>query len=163
MTSYLVLEAPGGPDRDHTSTRFIADRFSWLALLAPWIWLAVHRLWLAAVATVALQIAAMTISANAGFAPVGVLTAIAIALLVAFEGRQHVVRHLQRAGWDLKSVVVAADLATAEEIYFSGRPDDDVSDASIPEPVWKPSAKDGRNFAINDPAGSFQFDLNGRR
>ncbi|MGG2478320.1 DUF2628 domain-containing protein, partial [Rhizobium sp. BR5] len=40
MTSYLVLEAPNGPDRDHKTTRFIADRFVWLALIAPWLWLA---------------------------------------------------------------------------------------------------------------------------
>ena len=57
MTSYLVLEAPGGPDRDHRTTRFIADRFSWLALLFPWLWFAIHRMWWIAVSVVILQVA----------------------------------------------------------------------------------------------------------
>jgi hypothetical protein len=164
MTSYLVLEAPGGPDKDHASTRFIADRFSWLALIAPWIWLAVHRLWLAAIATVLLQIIASVIAISDGFAPVGLLTGLAIALLVAFEGRNFTVRHLVAKGWTMKSVITAPDLGTAEDLYFSQLPEIDASaESAIPEPVWKPSAKDGRNFAISDPAGSFQFDLNGRR
>lgn len=164
MTSYLVLEAPNGPDKDHVSTRFIADRFSWLALIAPWIWLAVHRLWLAAIATVVLQIIAGIIATSDGFAPVGSLTAVAIALLVAFEGRNFVARHLMGTGWTLKSVIAAPDLGTAEDIYFSQMSDiDPAAEGRIPEPVWKPSAKDSRNFAISDPAGSFQFDLNGRR
>ncbi|NTF08594.1 DUF2628 domain-containing protein [Agrobacterium rubi] len=164
MTSYLVLEAPGGPDRDHRSTRFIADRFSWLALLFPWVWFAIQRLWWVAIGIVVLQVAAGQVSGLEGFGVTGALFAISIGLIAGFEGRNIVVRHLVSKGWTLKDVVHARDLATAEEIYFSNLPEDDISQVSkIPQPDWKQDRKAGNGFMTNDPAGSFQFDLNGRR
>ncbi|WP_416407829.1 DUF2628 domain-containing protein [Agrobacterium rosae] len=164
MTSYLVLEAPGGPDRDQRSTRFIADRFSWLALLFPWVWFAVQRLWWLAIGIVVLQVAAGQVSGLDGYAVTGGLFALAVGLIAGFEGRNIVVRHLISKGWALKDVVTASDLATAEDIYFSNLPDDEMSQAStIPQPDWKQDGKNGNGFIRNDPAGSFQFDLNGRR
>lgn len=163
MTSYLVLEAPGGPDRDHRSTRFIADRFSWLALLFPWVWFAIQRLWLVAIGIVVLQVAAGQVSGLEGFGTTGALFALAAGLIAGFEGRNILVRHLLCNGWTLKDVVHARNLATAEEIYFSNLPEDDISQISkIPQPEWKQDRTNGNGF-MNDPAGSFQFDLNGRR
>ncbi len=164
MISYLVLEAPGGPDIDHRSTRFIADRFSWLALLFPWVWFAVQRLWWVAIGAVVLQVAAGQVSRLDGFAVTGALFALTIGLIAGFEGRNIAARHLVSKGWTLKDVVHARDLATAEEIYFSNLPEDEISFVSeIPQPNWKQDRKAGSGFMMNDPAGSFQFDLNGRR
>ncbi|MGG2478321.1 DUF2628 domain-containing protein, partial [Rhizobium sp. BR5] len=72
-------------------------------------------------------------------------------------------RHLIRKGWTLKSIVSAPDLSSAEDIYFSGLSDTETTE-QLSHPVWTPSPqKSGdKNFA-NDPAGSFLFDLNGRR
>ncbi len=163
MTSYLVLEAPGGPDRDHRSTRFIADRFSWLALLFPWVWFAVQRLWWVAIGIVIFQVAASQVSGLDGFAVTGALFALAAGLIAGFEGRNIVVRHLVAKGWALKDVVTAPDLATAEDMYFSNLPYEDIAQAStIPQPDWKQDRKNS-GYHLNDPAGSFQFDLNGRR
>ncbi|UXS02727.1 DUF2628 domain-containing protein [Agrobacterium tumefaciens] len=163
MTSYLVLEAPGGPDRDHRTTRFIADRFVWLALVAPWLWLATNRLWLAAILVFAALIIAGQISALAGFEPVGLLVGLAISVITALEGRHFLVRHLLKKGWQMKSIVTAPDLSSAEDLYFSER-STDVPDMTITQPVWAPNPeKTGGNSFINDPAGSFLFDLNGRR
>lgn len=164
MTSYLVLEAPGGPDRDHRSTRFIADRFSWLALFFPWLWFAVHRLWWVAASIAVLQVAVGQISGIDGYAPIGALFAVTAGLIAGLEGRNILVRHLVSKGWAIRTIVTARDLATAEDIYFSDLPESETAKANtIPQPEWKQDRKVGNGFSMNDPAESFQFDLNGRR
>ena len=163
MTPYLVLEAPAGPDRDHRSTRFIADRFSWLALLFPWVWFAVQRLWWVAIGIVICQVAASQLSGLEGFAITGALFALGVGLIAGFEGRNIVVRHLVAKGWELKDIVTAPDLATAEDMYFSNLPETDLSqENTIPQPDWKQDRRTS-GYRASDPAGSFQFDLNGRR
>lgn len=162
MTSYLVLEAPGGADRDHRTTRFIADRFSWLALLFPWIWFAIHRMWWVAISIVVLQIAAGQVARLDGFGIIGILFALSVGLVAGFEGRNLVQRHLIAKGWTLKDVIVAHDLSTAEEIYFSNLPEQDQTPTLVSQSEWKTRDRVG-GFMTNDPAGSFQFDLNGRR
>lgn len=162
MTSYLVLEAPGGPDRDHRTTRFIADRFSWLALLFPWLWFAIHRMWWIAVSVVILQVAAGQVSRLDGLGVVGLLLTITAGLIAGFEGRNLLQRHLIAKGWTLKDVIVARDLSTAEEMYFSNLPEQDDAHMTVSQPEWKTRDRVG-GFMTNDPAGSFQFDLNGRR
>ncbi|MBD8687840.1 MULTISPECIES: DUF2628 domain-containing protein [unclassified Rhizobium] len=163
MTSYFVLEAPGGADRDHRSTRFIADRFSWLALLFPWAWFAIHRLWWLSIAIIVLQVAASQMSGLGGFGIIGSLFALSVGLIAGLEGRNIVARHLVLKGWTLKAVIPARDLSTAEETYFSNLAEDDAAEVSaIPQPEWKRDRTNGNGF-MNDPAGSFQFDLNGRR
>lgn len=163
MKSYLVLEAPGGPDRDHRTTRFIPDRFSWLALFFPWLWFAVHRVWWVAIGAVILQIAAGQVSRLEGFAGTGLLFAVAMGLVAGFEGRNILQKYLVAKGWTLKDVVVAPDLSAAEEMYFSSLPEQEQSTTSqISQPEWTARPATG-GFMTNDPAGSFQFDLNGRR
>ena len=162
MTSYLVLEAPGGPDRDHRSTRFIADRFSWLALFFPWIWFAVHRMWWVAISIVVLQVVAGQVSNLDGFGSIGILFAVAVGLVAGFEARNLAKRHLIGKGWTLTDVILAHDLSTAEEIYFSKLPEQDNANMTVSQPEWKTRDRVG-GFMTNDPAGSFQFDLNGRR
>lgn len=163
MISYIVLEAPGGPDKDHRSTRFIADRFSWLAFLFPWIWFAVQRLWWVAIGIVVLQVAAGQVSGLDGFAATGLSFAVVTALVAGFEGRNLLVRHLVAKGWSLKTIVAAPDLATAEDMYFSNLPDFEIrQEHTVPQPDWKKDRKSG-DYKMSDPAGSFQFDLNGRR
>ncbi|HBT70690.1 MAG TPA: DUF2628 domain-containing protein [Agrobacterium sp.] len=163
MTSYLVLEAPNGPDRDHKTTRFIADRFVWLALIAPWLWLALNRLWLAAAIVFVAMILAGQASMLPGFEPAGILCGFAIALITALEGRNFLVRHLIGKGWKMTSVISAPDLSSAEEIYFSDLTDTATTE-QLSQPVWTPAPqRSGDKNFVNDPAGSFLFDLNGRR
>jgi hypothetical protein len=162
MTSYLVLDAPGGPDKDHRSTRFIADRFSWLAFVAPWLWLLANRMWLTGIAALILQLLAAQLSLRAGLQPLGILTGLGISLLTALEGRNLLARYLLSKGWEMKDIVSAPDLATAEALYFSGLTVDQ-ADMTIPQPVWDVSPDVQRVYGSTDPAGSFQFDFNGRR
>ena len=164
MTSYLVLEAPNGPDRDHKTTRFIADRFVCLALVAPWLWLAVNRLWLAAAVVFVAMLLAGQASMLAGFEPVGILFGFTVALLTALEGRNFLVRQLIGKGWKMTSIISAPDLSSAEEMYFSGLSERTETTEQLSQPVWttSPQKSGDKNF-ISDPAGSFLFDLNGRR
>ncbi len=162
MISYLVFEAPGGPDRDHRTTRFIPDRFSWLALFFPWLWFAIHRVWWVAIAIVVLQIAAGQVSQLEGFGVTGLLMAVAIGLIAGFEGRNIFQHSLTAKGWTLKGMVVAPSLSAAEDMYFSNLPTSEQPNNLVPQPEWKTRATTG-GFMTNDPAGSFQFDLNGRR
>ncbi len=162
MISYLVLEAPGGPDRDHRTTRFIPDRFSWLALFFPWIWFGVHRVWWVAIGLLIFQIAAGQVSSLDGFAATGLLFAIAAGLVAGLEGRNILQKYLVAKGWTLKEVVVAPNLSAAEEMYFSNLPTSEQPQHAVSQPEWKTRATTG-GFMTNDPAGSFQFDLNGRR
>lgn len=163
MTSYLVLEAPDGPDRNHKTTRFVADRFSWLALVFPWIWLGSHRLWFAATATFIMQLIASQLSTLPGLGIVGLLSGLTIALLCGLEGRNFLVQHMISKGWQLKTVVTAPDLSTAEDIYFSDRPLTETVDMKISNPVWNASSEASRAYGVTDAAGLFQFDYNGRR
>lgn len=121
MKSYLVLTPPGGPDPDHRKTIIMADRFSWLALLFPWIWLLTKRLWLPAVAVFLLQAVAGQLTQVTGFELVGLLAALSINLLVALEGRHFYSEVLIRRGWTLQDVITASDLETAEELYFASQ------------------------------------------
>ena len=122
MRSYLVLTPPGGPEKDHRSTLFLSDGFSWMALLFAWIWLVWHRLWIAGIVALVLQAGAALLIAVPGFWLGGLLLGFAIHILVALEGRNHYANSLVRRGWTLEGVISAADRQTAEEIYFSGLP-----------------------------------------
>lgn len=122
MRSYLVLTPPGGPEKDHRSTLFLADAFSWLALLFAWIWLIWHRLWIAGIVALVLQVASLLLLGTSGFSLAGLLLGFAIHVLVALEGRNHYGNSLISKGWTLEGVISAVDRQTAEEIYFSGLP-----------------------------------------
>jgi hypothetical protein len=160
LRSYLVLTPPGGADRDHRSTLILADRFSWTALLFPWIWLAWHRLWLTALAVFVIQVASGILIDMPGLWLAGTLLGLAINLLVALEGRNHYANSLLRRGWTLEAVISARDLQTAEDIYFSGLPQ--------PETRPLPSSADWAAKAKQPPSPGWQgpalglFDHGGR-
>src|SRR5690606_34331616 len=54
MATFLVLIPPGARSGDEKA-RIVRDRFSWLALFLPVIWLLWHRAWLAAALAFAVQ------------------------------------------------------------------------------------------------------------
>lgn len=122
MRSYIVLTPPGGPETDHGSTLLLADRFSGLAFLFPWLWLFWHRLWGAGMAALLVQIGSGVLLQAPGLAPAGLLLGLALSLLIGFEGRQYYSEALVRRGWAVASIVFAQDRPTAEEVYFSGLP-----------------------------------------
>lgn len=128
MISYTVLTPPDGPDRDHASTLFIADRFIWSALLVPWIWLLSHRMWFAAFFVFVSEYIAIFLMRQPGLGTAGLLAVLAIHALVALEGGNLHIRHLIARGWRVVGQIAAPNLATAEEMFF----------ASLPEPAVTP-------------------------
>ncbi|MDO1584688.1 DUF2628 domain-containing protein [Rhizobium oryzicola] len=119
MISLYVLEPPSGADRDHRSTRFIADRFNWLAFLFPGLWLLWKRCWLTGAVVLGLQIAAGRVAELPGLSLAGMLTNLALALVIGLEGHHILVKSLRFKCWTLQDVVVATDLASAEAAYFA--------------------------------------------
>ena len=117
MATFLVLTPPGTRSKDENA-RIIRDRFSWIALFLPVLWLLWHRAWLAAALAFAVQSLGSAISDHPVFGLAGLGICLATNLLVAFEGPSMVVAGLERRGWAIDAVITADDRATAEEIYY---------------------------------------------
>ncbi|MCJ8519782.1 hypothetical protein ABID21_002935 [Pseudorhizobium tarimense] len=159
MKSYLVLLAPGNDDREHRKTIILPDRFSWLALFFPWIWLLTKRLWLAAIIVFLLQLVAGQLSQTTDFEIAGFLLALSVNLLVALEGRHFYSEALIRQGWRLDAVIAAPDLDAAEEVYFSAQETGDKSEL----PAVANWGKDKRATADWPQGGIGLFDHQGGR
>lgn len=122
MRSYLILTPPGGPEPDHRSTVVLKDGFTWEGFFLSWIWLLWHRLWLAGLVVLVLQIASGVMLQMPSLMPAGAALGLALSLLVGLEGRNYLSESLVRRGWVLDAVLFAQDRQTAEEMYFSGLP-----------------------------------------
>ncbi len=120
MASYLILTPPEGPDKNQDKTRFIRDGFSWWAFLFPTLWMLYHRLWLHAAAAFLLQGIALELIRRPGFSAAGIAILVGVRILAALEGPNAVYRRLVDTGWKTEGLVSAHNLATAEEIHFSG-------------------------------------------
>ena len=121
MATFLVLIPPGTKSGDEKA-RIIRDRFSWIALFVPVLWLLWHRAWLAAALAFAVQALGSAISDHPVFGLAGLGICLAASLLVALEGPSMVVAGLERKGWTVDAVIAVDDRATAEEIYYMETP-----------------------------------------
>jgi hypothetical protein len=117
MATFLVLIPPGARPGDENA-RILRDRFSWIALVLPVVWLLWHRAWLAAALAFALQSLGSALSGHPYFGLAGFALSLATGLLVALEGPSMVQVRLERKGWTLDAAIAAPDRATAEEIYY---------------------------------------------
>lgn len=164
MASYIVLEAPGGPDKNHSNTKFIADRFSWLALFFPWLWLALHRLWLYGALVFVLQLALGNLAAASSYSSLGFWLAFGISVLVALEGRNLMVNRWISRGWQVKAVIPADSLDAAEQVYYSlYRAGENGTTIEAQSFNWSPSGSAAAALTLDDPSGIFQYDVKGRR
>jgi len=137
VISYTVLTPPGGADRDHASTLFVADRFIWSAMCLPWIWLLSRRMWLAAFVVFVAECLVIFFMQQPGLGTAGLLAILAIHALVALEGGHLHIRHLIVRGWHVVGLETAPDMATAEEMFFAVLPEP----AATPLPVASDWAK----------------------
>lgn len=160
MTSFIVLIPPGGPEPDHRTTRFIADRMVWTAFVFPWLWLLLNRCWLWGILVFALQFVCGWLMDQPGLFWAGTAAELALAMIIGLEGRKIVVHRLMAKGWTLVDIVTAPDLATAEEIYFSG-PAGELWKPSVPSPDWSQRSPSGAVATTYEPALGL-FDM-GRR
>lgn len=164
MTSYIVLEAPGGPDKSHSNTKFIADQFSWLALFFPWLWLALHRLWLYAAAVFALQIALATLGDTLQNTALATFAPLSISILVALEGRNLIVNRLLSNGWQMKAAISAVNVQSAEQVFYGLYPAGMKAETQDEKNYsWPTSGNSAPAQILDDPIGIFQFEVKGRR
>jgi hypothetical protein len=137
MATFLVLIPPGTKSGDEKA-RIVRDRFSWIALFLPVLWLLWHRAWLAAVLAFAVQSLGSAISDHPVFGLAGIGICLATNLLVALEGPTTVVAGLERRGWTVDAVIAADDRATAEEIYYMETP---AGEAEVRDSVSLPASE----------------------
>ncbi len=140
MAAFLVLIPPGARKGDEKA-RIVRDRFSWLALFLPVIWLLWHRAWLAAALAFAVQALGSAIADHPVFGLAGLGLCLATSLLVALEGPSMVVAGLERRGWTVDAVISADDRATAEDIYYTETP---AGEAQARESVSLPASETSR-------------------
>jgi len=123
MAVYTVHQPPlcateAAPDPERFV--FVRDGFYFWAFMAPWLWMAWHRMWVVLlvyiVGSAAVESAVYYAGAGTGgTAVVGLL----IALLIGFEASTLRRFTLARRGWKNVGVVSAYDLEDAERRFFA--------------------------------------------
>ncbi|PHP68629.1 hypothetical protein CSC94_01090 [Zhengella mangrovi] len=116
MASFVVMEPPAGDAR--RETRFIRDGFAVLAFIVPPLWFAWHRLWVEAIVSLALLVAAGALVELQGFAMASSLLSLLVSLYAGLEANGLRIAGLSRRGWREAGVVEAASPAEAELRWY---------------------------------------------
>ncbi|CDX21201.1 conserved hypothetical protein [Mesorhizobium sp. ORS 3324] len=112
MASYVVMEPPAGGGQAEMT--FVRDGFTWLGFLVPPIWLAWHRLWIAALLTFAVMAILSALGERLGLEAAGSALSLLVSLYVGLEGQGLRISALRRRGWREWGVVEAGRLGDAE-------------------------------------------------
>ena len=97
----------------------LREGFAWGACLFGGVWLAAHRLWLAALIWFGLAVLGALLLPSWALAPVG----LAAALLLGFHGQDLRRAALSRRGWQPGEVVAASDAEAALARLLDARPE----------------------------------------
>ncbi len=119
MASFLVL-APRleNGQRDEDRTVFIRDGFAFVALIVPFLWLLVHRLWFEAALILAAAVIISLIGDYTGHDDMAAFIAMLLSLLVGLEANGWRAAALERRGYEQLGIVDADNAADAETIWF---------------------------------------------
>ena len=147
-SSWIVLEAPPGATvAPGEELVFLRDGFSLLAFLFPPLWLLWQRLWIEAVVTFAVLVAAAGIDQLSGLT-VSLPVQLVIAIFVGCEGNGFRIARRRRRGWNEVAVIDAANGHDAETRYIEAEDTDEelgsdrqpiVPALTGPSPVVRPS------------------------
>jgi hypothetical protein len=130
MRIYTVHEpaAGGVKPEDPSSVIFIREGFSWMAFIAPLLWLFYHRMWLVAAAYLGLSMMlGLLAQAEGGSQLLSGLVGLGFSLIVAFEAFEIRRWHLRRKGFRQVASIAAKNLDLAEMRYFTKNTDDALS------------------------------------
>lgn len=119
MAIYVVME-PNQADLSRAQEKavLIRDGFSCWAFVLPVIWLLVHRLWIEALAALALMLAAGALATQLGSHPMmGAALSLLTQIAFGLEAANLRVAALRRRGWSLWGPVEAANRREAELRY----------------------------------------------
>lgn len=142
MASYLVLE-PAGTDRERVEKAIILrDGFAFLAFLAPFLWFLWHRMWLEALAVLALGLALAALSAQPAYSGLGLVLSLLLSALIGLEAQALRAAALRRRGFHDWGVVEGANRAEAEMRYLAetAREDGPAPARSAPAAPPRPGA-----------------------
>ena len=117
MASYVVMEPPGRAGAERAV--LVRDGFHVLAFVLPVVWLLFHRLWLEALAVLAIGMAIGGLGSWLGFNSVAGFGSLMLGVLVGLEGAALKVAALRRRGWREWGVVEADDADDAETRYLA--------------------------------------------
>lgn len=117
MTTFVVMDV--SKRAKGAEAKFVRDKFSVLAFIAPAIWLAWHRLWIEAFAALAAAIALAALGTLAGFQNTAPLLSILVSIFVAIEGPQLRIWALERRGYVQVAALEADHEAEAEIRYYA--------------------------------------------
>ncbi len=122
---------------------FVRDGFHVLALVLPFVWLLIQRLWFEAFAVLGITILLGLAGAYFGIADAVPLLTLLVSLFVALEGVNWKIAKLRRQGFVEKAVIDASDLEEAEIRYFysledAARPATSLADKPAPEWAQQP-------------------------
>lgn len=136
MAIHVVMEPPAKTGQDvRENAVFVRDGFYFLGFIAPILWLLWHRLWLAAIVTLAATLGLAVVIEASGLAFPATVLPLLISLYVGLEGGALRIAALRRAGWRQWGVVEADSTTDAETRYlFAEVPAEDrpASTVSIP-------------------------------
>ncbi|WP_421505364.1 DUF2628 domain-containing protein [Brucella pseudogrignonensis] len=135
MAQFVVLE-PSGTQRSEKAV-FVRDGFYALALILPFVWLLLQRLWFEAIAVLGVTILLGVAGSALGISNAVPLITLLFSLFVALEGVNWKIAKLKRQGFVETAVIDAADLEEAEIRYFYG-----LKEAAEPATEIKDSLKD---------------------
>jgi len=122
MTTYIVMappEAIGGSitARDANRIRFVPDSYSWMATFLSLPWLLWNRMWLVALAYVALALG-LDLAVIAFELPVPPLAAVLVSVLIGLEANALKRWSLEQDGWRPAGIVCGQNLDEAETRFF---------------------------------------------
>jgi hypothetical protein len=134
--------------------RFVRDGFSWAALIFAPLWMLWHRLWLALIVYVAIDLIIAVVASLSGLAQGAVtISTVLLALLLGFEGATLRRRKLMWWRWRDLGVVVAKNQEEAERRFF------DRWVANDPSVVAAAAATEAGIGPVVTPAKEVQADL----
>jgi hypothetical protein len=135
MASYVVLQPSDrlGPDAIERA-RFVRDGFSFPAFLVPLLWMLWHRLWIEAVAVLAVMLGLTALGEWAGMGIAASAASLLFSVGIGLEASAIRVAALRRRGWIEWGVIDAHDLQDAEIRYAAA-----IADGIGPAPTEPPA------------------------
>ncbi|MCP1199087.1 DUF2628 domain-containing protein [Notoacmeibacter sp. MSK16QG-6] len=119
MKVYRVMERPAS-STSAIETRFVAERFRWLAFLLPVVWLLSQRLWLTALLVFLLTLAVGLALPHFGFANAYVILCnLAVGFIVGLESTGLIASGLEKRDWREIGVTAGDTVEDAELRWFS--------------------------------------------
>lgn len=142
MASYVIMEPPqGGEER----AVLVRDGLHVWALLLPFLWLLLHRLWIEAGLVIAAGLLIALASGYLAPGPIATVLSLGIAVFVGLEAANLRLAALRRRGWREWGVVEAANADEAETRYIAEAAGGDMqADDPVPAPAVPTGPKPSR-------------------